>query len=74
MEFVMLADLEIGQAWQVIALACALGLVGILAAGNRRLRRQSRQLIAALDHMSQGLCMYDGSERLLLYNKRYIEM
>ena len=70
----MLADLEIGQAWQVIALACALGLIGILAAGNYRLRRQRRQLIAALDHMSQGLCMYDGSERLLLYNKRYIEM
>ncbi|MGH7485523.1 MAG: methyl-accepting chemotaxis protein [bacterium] len=24
--------------------------------------------------MSQGLCMYNGSERLLLYNRRYIEM
>jgi methyl-accepting chemotaxis protein len=70
----MLADLEIGQAWQLIALACALGLIGILAAGNHRLRRQSRQVIAALDHMSQGLCMYDGSERLLVYNKRYVEM
>jgi len=37
-------------------------------------RRQKRQLISAVDHMSQGLCMYDGSERLMLCNKRYIEM
>jgi methyl-accepting chemotaxis protein len=70
----MLADFEIWQAWQVIAVTCALGLIGILAAGNRRLRREKLQLIAALDHMSQGLCMYDGTERLLLYNKRYMEM
>jgi methyl-accepting chemotaxis protein len=70
----MLADFEIWTAWQLIAFIGALGLVVILAIGNRRLRRQKLQLIAALDHMSQGLCMYEGSERLLLYNKRYMEM
>jgi methyl-accepting chemotaxis protein len=45
-----------------------------LALLNRRLRGQKQQLIVALDHMSQGLCLYDGAERLLLYNKRYMEM
>ncbi len=70
----MLADFGIWQAWQAIALTGAFGLIGIFAAGNRRLRREKRQLIAALDHMSQGLCMFDGTERLLLYNKRYMQM
>ena len=52
----------------------ALGVVGLLAVENHRLRRQKRQVITALDHMSQGLCMYDGAERLLLFNKRYMEI
>src|SRR5713101_165485 len=73
-ETYMLADFEIWPAWQFIACIAALGVIGTLAVGNRRLRRQKLQLIAALDHMSQGLCMYDGTERLLLYNKRYMEI
>jgi len=28
----------------------------------------------ALDNMSQGLCMFDGSERLVVCNQRYLEM
>ncbi len=70
----MLADLGILQGWQAIALAGLLGLTVVLAIVIYRLRGQKRRLIAALDHMPQGLCMYDGAERLVLRNKRYIEM
>ena len=41
---------------------------------ERALRQQKLQLDAALDNMSQGLCMFDGDERLVLCNRRYIEM
>ena len=70
----MLAVLGILQGWQAIALAGLLGLTVVLAIVIYRLRSQKRSLIAALDHMPQGLCMYDGAERLVLRNKRYIEM
>src|SRR4051794_34381271 len=40
----------------------------------RHLRRQSRRMRIALDNMSQGLCMFDGSERLVVCNQRYLEM
>ena len=70
----MTADFAIWPALQLIACIGALGAIGLLAAQNRRLRRQKLRLIAALDHMSQGLCMYDGAERLLLFNKRYMEI
>jgi methyl-accepting chemotaxis protein len=68
----MIADFAPWPAW--IAACGALGVVGWLAVENHRLRRQKRQVITALDHMSQGLCMYDGAERLLLFNKRYMEI
>ncbi|HEY7245918.1 MAG TPA: PAS-domain containing protein [Xanthobacteraceae bacterium] len=64
-------ELQLGQLAPFIALLC---LVGVLAVASRRSGRQKRQLISAVDHMSQGLCMYDGNERLILCNKRYIEM
>jgi methyl-accepting chemotaxis protein len=67
-------SLEFWQAWQWIAFAGALGLAVTLAVANHRLRGQNRRLTAALNHMPQGLCMYDGSERLLLFNKPYMEM
>ena len=70
----MLADLGILQGWQAIALAGLLGLTVVLAIVIYRLSSQKRSLLAALDHMPQGLCMYDGAERLVLRNKRYIEM
>jgi methyl-accepting chemotaxis protein len=62
--------------WQVTAL---LGL-GVLAAAvltgalAYRFRRQNIDLAAALNNMSEGLCMFDGSARLVLCNDRYIEM
>ncbi len=41
---------------------------------NVRRRAQSRLLRAALNHMTQGLCMFDSAARLVLCNGRYIEM
>jgi PAS domain-containing protein len=38
------------------------------------LREQTFKLDTALNNMSQGLCMYDASARLVLCNRRYLEM
>jgi PAS domain S-box-containing protein len=39
-----------------------------------RLQEQKRKLDAAVNHMTQGLCMIDASARLVLCNERYLEM
>ncbi len=70
----MLAYLETWQGWLWIAFAGVLALAVLLAVVNHRLRGQNRRLTAALNHMSQGLCMYDGNERLLLFNRPYMDM
>ena len=56
-----------------MAAACLL-----LAAGGgaalARSRRKIRQLIDALDYMSQGLCMFDAAERIVVCNRQYLLM
>jgi methyl-accepting chemotaxis protein len=47
--------------------------LGALLANSRR-RAQARLLRAALNHMTQGLCMFDGAGRLVLCNERYLEL
>ena len=37
-------------------------------------RRQGRRCVTALNYMTQGLCMIDAQMRLIVCNKRYIEM
>ncbi len=37
-------------------------------------RKDKRLLMTALDHMSQGLCMFDAQQRLIVCNSRYQEM
>jgi methyl-accepting chemotaxis protein len=51
-------------------------LAGALAAGlqMRRMRLDNRRMRVALDNMSQGLCMFDRHERLVVCNARYIAM
>jgi len=39
-----------------------------------RLRLQNEQFAAALDNMSQGLVMFDENARLILCNRRYLEL
>ena len=40
----------------------------------RRLRAQNADMRVALDNMSQGLCMFDRNERLVICNARYRQM
>jgi methyl-accepting chemotaxis protein len=70
----MLTELQIWPGWQTIACYGAVAAAVVLAIANQRLRGQKRHLTAALDHMSQGLCLYDGAERLRLFNRRYLEI
>jgi len=59
------------------ALAAPFGLGAAALAGlfvNARRRTQARMLRTALNHMTQGLCMFDSTGRLLLCNERYGEM
>ena len=44
------------------------------ASSERELAEQSKQLQAALTNMPQGLCMFDGQQRILITNARYKEM
>ena len=40
----------------------------------RKLRLDSMRMRVAINNMSQGLCMFDGDERLVVCNQRYMEM
>src|SRR5882757_5226997 len=44
------------------------------AAVARRLYVRNARMALALNNMSQGLCMFDKNERLVICNKRYIEI
>jgi methyl-accepting chemotaxis protein len=68
-EFAAMSD------WRLIALATACLGVSLLAVGLYvRDRKQNARLVTALNNMSEGLCMFDGSTRLVLCNDRYIEL
>src|SRR5271154_2470982 len=59
----------------VFALPFGLGasaLAGLFVNGRRR--AQARLLRAALNNITQGLCMFDAAARIVLCNGRYIEM
>jgi diguanylate cyclase (GGDEF)-like protein/PAS domain S-box-containing protein len=64
----------------LIAMSIAvLVMAGVLAAiSDRRVRRRMRersvQLDAALNNMSQGLCMFGPDNRLQLWSERYVKM
>jgi hypothetical protein len=64
-----------GCDWQLIGLAIASLTVAIAALEwCRRLRRENRHLLTALNNMSKGLCLFDASPRLILCNGRYMQM
>jgi diguanylate cyclase (GGDEF)-like protein/PAS domain S-box-containing protein len=44
------------------------------AASQRRLTVEKQRLDKAINHMTQGLLLFDASERLVVCNERYIEM
>jgi methyl-accepting chemotaxis protein len=74
--FDSLTNLVAEHDWRSIAaMALVVAIAGCLAvASARRSRRQTAQLTAALNNMSEGLCMFDDEARLVLCNERYIAM
>ena len=59
----------------IAALACAMPsmvFAGVYLAF--RMRLNFRRMKTALDNMSQGLCVFDRHERLVVCNKRFIDM
>ena len=55
-----------------IAAVLAMALTGAVLA--RRMQVHNLRMRVALNNMSQGLCMFDGNERLVVCNQRYREM
>jgi PAS domain-containing protein len=57
-------------------LLAGLGIAALtfVAALHRRLNNQNQRLINAIDNMSQGLCMFDAQGRIVVVNRRYLEM
>jgi len=45
-----------------------------LLAVSRRIQVNNKRMRIAINNMSQGLCMFDGNERLVVCNQRYIEL
>jgi methyl-accepting chemotaxis protein len=69
-----------GPAFNVDWMTLAIGLAGLAIGGYgvavlcRRVRTRRARLQAALNNMSEGLCMFDGATRLVLCNDRYVEI
>ena len=58
--------------WQY--LAAAVLLLAVAGIAIRRMREKIRQLRDALNNMSQGLCTFDGSARIVVFNQQYLRM
>src|SRR5436305_2369778 len=60
--------------WQTAGLIVALLLLVAGAVLGQRMRTRIGQLSSALDYMSQGLCMFDHSSRIVFCNKPFLRM
>jgi chromosome segregation ATPase len=71
----MIALLPSSAAGQIILFAglCFAALAAV-AAMHRRYAVQNRRLLSAIDNMSQGLNMFDAQGRIVLVNRRYLDM
>src|SRR5262249_11842927 len=56
------------------AVVAFLAMALTLAALSRLLRTDNQRMRIAINNMSQGLCMFDGNERLVVCNQRYMDM
>ncbi|MGA9193481.1 MAG: PAS-domain containing protein, partial [Pseudolabrys sp.] len=56
------------------ALIAMLAMAIATAFHTRKLRVDNLRMRVAINNMSQGLCMFDGNERLVVCNQRYMEM
>ncbi len=58
-------------------LAAIVGILSLAVTAGLRargLRIANQRMRVAINNMSQGLCMFDGTERLVVCNQRYMEM
>ena len=56
------------------AVVASLTAVLVTALLSRSLRLENRRMRGAINNMAQGLCMFDGNERLVVCNHRYMQM
>jgi methyl-accepting chemotaxis protein len=68
------ADYSLAGIAFAVSVALAGGAVAIAAVLTLQLKKQNAVALTALDNISQGLCMFDGNERLAVSNKTYLEM
>jgi methyl-accepting chemotaxis protein len=80
------AGIALGAGMSLFSLPASLTSLTIAVAGlsvaafviaglrRRRIGAQHRRLSDAIDNMSQGLIMFDGQTRIVLVNRRYLEM
>ena len=69
--------LGVPEPWGSLVAAGLIGFIAIavtLILQTRQLRTYNQKMRVALDNMSQGLCMFDRNERLVVCNRRYMEM
>ena len=60
-----------------VVVACVAGVLLAIAAGAfacARAQAKVRRMTDALDHMSQGLCMFDAAGRIVICNRPYLRM
>ena len=60
--------------WQLAGLAITLILLAAAAVAGWRMRARIRHLTDAVNHMSQGLCMFDAAGRIVVCNRQYLQM
>jgi methyl-accepting chemotaxis protein len=60
--------------WHLVDLAVAALLLTLAGITFRRMSEKIRQLRDALNNMSQGLCTFDRSARIVVFNQRYLHM
>ncbi len=61
--------------WQIAGLAGALSLLLLFGLFlGQRMRSKIHRLTDAIDHMSQGLCMFDAAARIVVCNQQYLRM
>lgn len=56
------------------AVVASLTAVLVTALLSRSLQLENRRMRGAINNMAQGLCMFDGNERLVVCNHRYMQM
>lgn len=65
------------ETWQLIAFAAVVGLFFVTFVGAAivyRLHKRNVHANTVIGTMQQGICLFDGSERLVLLNKPYIDI